>query len=173
MAERDWSNATPQPGDTVEADALRARVAEPLGAVLLSGDLAAGIAALAPDAPMLGLGGQVPGDAAFALRIARDRVLLCTPEPLDIAPGWQDGYAASPADDAWLPIMIEGAGAEMIIAAGTGVDADAGSPSCAVGFAGVQVLLLRWGDGFGLFVPRPETAAVWTWLEVTGAALGV
>ena len=162
MDERDWISRTPAPGERLAGPQARAELLAPAGALLISGDLDAALAAVAPGAPMLGLGGAVPGDGTFALRIGRDRALLCTPAPLDAEPGWREaGFAATPADDAWLVLRLHGAGALGVLGACTGADPRGGSPSAAIGCAGTVCLLAADGAGWRLWVPRAEAAAVW------------
>jgi hypothetical protein len=160
MTERDWTTRTPDPGETVEAEGIVLRVEEPAGATLISGDLEAAVAALAPGAPMLGLLDDLP-DGPFALRIARDRALLCTRAPLGVE-GWHGSHAASAADDLFLIISVTGPRAPELRAAC--MSAEAGSPSAATLFAGQGALVSRAGDGIVVRVQRPEAAAVWATL---------
>ena len=57
-----------------------ARRLDGLGQTLISGDLDAAIAGLAPGAPILGLYALAP-ESAHALRIGRTSALLVTPAP--------------------------------------------------------------------------------------------
>ena len=114
--------------------------------MLISGDLGAAIAALAPGAPLLGLYAPAPA-GAHALRIARDRALLVTPAPLGAADGWRDGWCATAVDDGWAAIDVEGPDAPSALAQGTSADLAAGSPSAAVLFAGFRCLLAADGRG--------------------------
>ena len=84
----------------IQRPRLTARALTGHGATLLSGDLVAAIATLAPGAPLLGLHAMVP-ESAHALRIGRDRALLVTQAPLAAADGWRDGWCASCVDDGW------------------------------------------------------------------------
>jgi hypothetical protein len=136
----------------------------PAGATLISGDLDAALSALAPGAPMLGLAEEA-GDGPHALRIARSRALLVTPEPLDAEPGWRaEGFAASAADDAWVVIEIAGQAAAHVVAQGTAVDVAAGSPSAALWFAQRPCLLSRRDAGFRLHAEAPFREYLWEWL---------
>lgn len=167
MNERDWTTRTPKPGASIRADGLDIRCDAPAGATLISGDLEAALAALAPGAPILGLLAEIPS-GIFALRIARDRALLCIPEPLK-AEGWQAGYAASAADDLYLAVIITGPRAPDIASAC--MTAEAGSPSAATVFAGHSALVARVTDGISVHVQHPEAAAVWARLEALSRAL--
>lgn len=160
-----WSPA-PDRAALLEGDGFAARCVAGLGQTLVSGDLTAGIAALAPGAGEVGLWG-VAEAVPYVLRIARDRALLVTPSPLGIAPGWRDGFAATPCDDGYAVIEILGAALGEVIAEAVSADLDAGSRSAAVQFAGVAALLYRTSPGTArLHVESPLAAYLWTWLEI-------
>ncbi len=167
MPDRDWTTHTPEPGETITADGLDIVCRPPAGATLISGDLGAAIAALVPDAPVLGLLAPLP-HGPFALRIARDSALLCTAEPLGIG-GWQNSYAASAADDLFLELAITGSLAEAIRSAC--LSAPAGSPSASTVFAGKGALVAALSEGLSVRIQRPEAAAVWAHLEALSQAL--
>src|SRR6056297_2777020 len=168
MRERDWNNPSPAPGDTIEAEGLVLRCLPPEGAALVSGDLDAAISALAKDAPMLGLLEELPATGGFALRIARDRALLCTPEPLGAETGWHGSYALSPADDLYVMIDIRGDADGTFL--GSCMSAQAGSPSAMTLFAEKACLVARSGDAVRVWVPGPDAAEVWTRLGLLSGA---
>lgn len=168
MREMDWPAPAALPGATIEKDGATITMRAPAGASLVSGDLLAAIAVLAPGACRVGLGGQT-GESAHALTIARDRALLVTEKPIDTAPGWHEGgFALTPADDAWCVFEIVGPAAADIVAEGTSADLAAGSPSAAVLFAGRPCLLARTGEAFRLHVEAPFREYMYEWLS--GAA---
>lgn len=168
MRERDWTNQPPAPGDTIEAGDLTIRCLDDGGAAVISGDLDAALAALAPGAPMIGLLDLLPETGAFALRIARDRMLLCTPAPLDAAPGWHDGFALSRADDLYRMVEVMGDADGMFLA--SCMSAEAGSPSAMTLFADKPCLVARAGNAVRVWAPRPEMAELWTRLRLLAAA---
>jgi len=167
MPERAWTTRTPEPGDRISAQGLEIICAAAAGAALISGDLEAAIAALAPGAPLLGLLERRP-DGPFGLCIARDRALLCTADPLR-AEGWQDGYAVSASDDLFLELTITGDRAEEIRSAC--MSAPPGSPSASTLFAAHGALVSALADGFSVRVQRPEAAAVWAHLHALSQSL--
>ncbi|MFV0359207.1 hypothetical protein [Tropicimonas sp.] len=167
MPEHDWTTRTPEPGETLTAGAVTLFCRPPAGATLISGDLGAAIGTLAPAAPLLGLMERLP-DGPFALRIARDRALLCAAAPPDTE-GWQGSFATSAADDLYLQIGLHGPGHADIIAAGTG--APPGAPSAACLFAGTCALLAGDGQGARIWVERPDAAALWSHLARLARAL--
>ena len=167
MSERDWTTRTPEPGETIEAEGLTIRCEQPGGATLLSGDLDAAIAELAPGARVVGLLGELPA-LPHALRIARDRALLCTDAPLDIV-GWHGTYASSSADDLFVELTITGRRAPEIQSAC--MSAEAGSPSAATLFSGHGALVAAVPGGLSLRVQRPEAAALWARLDALTRAL--
>lgn len=168
MRERDWTNPAPAAGDVIEAGSLSIRCLDTGGAAVVSGDLDAALAALAPGAPMIGLLSELPVTGAFALRIARDRMLLCTPAPLMAAPGWHGTYALSRADDLYRPVAITG-DSDGLLLAGC-MSAEPGSPSAMTLFAGKPCLVARAGDGVRVWVPGPDMAGIWSRLRLLAAA---
>ena len=150
----------------IRRDGLAVHAVSGLGQVLVSGDLAAAAAALAPEAPMAGLWG-IADTPTFFLRMARDRALLVSPRPLALLPGWRpEGFAASPADDAFTVLEIAGADLAMVVAEATGADLSAGSPSAAIRFGSVDALLCRSAPDIArLHVERAFAPYLWRWLE--------
>ncbi len=169
MRERDWTNPAPGAGDSIEGPGVTVRCLAPGRAAVISGGLDAAIAALAPGAEMIGLLGTLPGSRAYALRIARDRALLCTPEPLGAAPGWHGDYALSAADDLYVPMQIAGDADGTFLS--SCMSAQGGSPSALTLFAEKPCLVARVDEqAVRVWVPRPDTAEVWTRLaRLSGA----
>jgi hypothetical protein len=163
MDEREWTNATPEPGDRIEAEGVTVTCEAPGGAALVSGDLQAALAELAPGAPLLGLGADEP-DAPAALQLARDRALVISAAPLELSAGWHAGYAVSPADDLHVLVRLEGARAEEVCRSGIAAPLDGGSPCAAVLFAGRPVIATRHADAIRLRVERPDAAWLWSLL---------
>ena len=161
MDDCDWTTRIPTPGTIIKADGLTIQCHAQAGATLISGDLDRAIAALAPGAQILGLLGTLP-KPPYALRIARDRALLCTNAPLPVE-GWQSGYAVSAAEDLFLEITIRGPRASEVAAAC--LTSQTASPSAAVLFAGFGALVTRIQNGLSIRVPPPESAALWAHLH--------
>jgi sarcosine oxidase gamma subunit len=168
MAEREQFWSAPPEWETAEITraGFSARPVLGLGQVLVSGRLDAAREALAPGTPEAGLWSLVEGDRYF-VRIARDRALLVTSQPLAIQSGWRaEGFAASPADDAWSVFELEGESLRDVVAEAVSADLDRGSPSAAVPFAGVTALLYRTAENRArLHLERAFAAFVWQWLE--------
>lgn len=156
----DWSTAV------LDRDGWRARPRPGLFRLHLAGRIEAAIAQLAPDAPLLGLW-QIATHAPAVLRIARDRALIESRMPLPAIHGWNaDGWAATPADDAWMAFDIEGANLRALMAQALTADLEAGSPSAMVHFAGVPALLVRAApDTARVTVEAGLAAYLWRWLE--------
>jgi sarcosine oxidase gamma subunit len=131
---------------------------------LISGDLEAAIAALAPGAPLLGVHALAP-EGAHALHIARDRALLVTAAPIAKAEGWREGWCATVVADGWVAVDVEGPDAALVLMQGTSSDLAAGSPSTAILFAGLRCLLLQTAAGFRLHVEAHWLEALLTWLD--------
>jgi hypothetical protein len=164
MRETNWAPARRGDGELIERPRLTVRARPGLGQTLISGDLAAALAALAPGAPILGLHALAP-EGAHALRIARDRALLITPAPLAAADGWRESWCATPVDDGWAAIEVIGADAPLALMEGTSADLAAGSPSAAVMFAGFRALLVKREQGFRLHLEAPWREALLAWLD--------
>ena len=164
MREMRWPPAREGAGLLVDRPRLHARAASGLGQTLISGDLEAAVAALAPGAPALGLYALKP-EGAHALRIGRASALLVTPTPLIVADGWRDGWCATAVDDGWAAIDVSGADAPQALAQGTSADLATGSPSAAVVFFGLRGLLARTAEGFRIHVETPWLETLLTWLN--------
>ena len=170
MDEFQWTDRPLAPGGRIEAPGVTVSALPPAGAALVSGDLDAALATLAPEAEVLGFGAIIGVEPAL-VRVARDRALLVTEEPLGAVSGWHGTFALTPSDDAYAALAITGAGAERLMRAGAAIDTLASSPSAACLFAGMECLVLRQQDGWRVMCPRPMATAVATWAERTARAL--
>ncbi|TYR32283.1 hypothetical protein FY036_10730 [Mesorhizobium microcysteis] len=155
----DWTTAR------IERDGLSVRRIAGLGQMLISGDLRGAVAGLAPGVSEIGLWSLAEADSYF-VRSARDRGLLVTPAPQHVAPGWREGYVATPCDDAYAVLELAGSGLAEMVAEATSVDLEAGSRSAAVLFAGVTVFLYRTAPSTArLHVESPMASYLWKWLD--------
>jgi hypothetical protein len=148
----------------IDRQRLTARRLSGLGQTLISGDLDAAIADLAPGAPMLGLYALAP-EGAHGLRIGRTSALLVTPAPLAVFDGWRDGWCATSVDDAWAAVEISGEDASQALMQATSADLASGSPSAAVIYFGLRGLLVRTPSGFRVHVESPWLETLLTWLD--------
>jgi hypothetical protein len=164
MREMKWPPARHIDGMLIDRPRLQARALSGRGSAMISGDIEAAIAALAPGAPILGLYALAP-EGAHALRIARDRALLVTPASLGAADGWREGWCATSVDDGWAAVDVAGPDAPLALSQGTSADLAGGSPSAAVLFAGLRCLLVRTEAGFRLHVEAPWLEALLTWMD--------
>lgn len=161
-----WAPAPDMAKAEIERDDLSAVFVTGLHQTLISGELDVAMAAIAPHAYEVGLGGDSKANAAVWVRIARDRALLVSSQPLDIVAGWRDGYVVTPCDDAWAVLDLSGLALYDVIAEAMSADIDAGSRSAAVLFADIPVLLYRTSlSSIRLHVERPLAAYLWRWLE--------
>ena len=164
MRETRWPAARGRAGTLIDRPRLQARALDGLGQTLISGDLDAAIAALAPSAPTLGLYALAP-QGAHALRIGRASALLVTPVAIAAADGWRDGWCATSVDDGWAAVEVFGADAPHALAQATSADLGAGSSSAAVIVFGLRGLLARTEAGFRLHVEAPWLETLLTWLD--------
>lgn len=148
----------------VDGPRLTARRLGGLGQTLISGDLEAAVASLAPGAPILGFHALAPV-GAHGLRIGRSSALLVTPSPLAAPEGWRDGWCATSVDDGWAAVEVSGEGASHALMQATSADPASGSPSAAALVFGVRGLLARTSAGFRVHVEAPWIETLIAWLD--------
>src|SRR3984957_12461864 len=164
MREMEWPTARGGAELLIDRQRLIVRRLGGLGQTLISGDLDAAVADLAPGAPMLGLY-ALALNGANALRIGRQSALLVTPAPLTPQDGWRDGWCATSVDDGWAAIEISGADAAQALMQATSADLASGSPSAAVLVFGLRGLLARTPSGFRVHVESPWLETLLAWLD--------
>ena len=162
MREMKWPPARGGAGLLIDRQGLTVRQLGGFGQTLISGDLEAAIAHLAPGAPMLGLYALAP-DGAHALRIGQASALLITPAPLASTDGWRDSWCATSVDDGWAAVEISGADAALMQA--TSADLASDSPSAAAMIFGLRGLLARTPSGFRVHVESPWAETLLAWLD--------
>lgn len=158
----DWETAL------LSREDWQARVVTGLSQVLVSGLLEEAWKSLPGGSAEVGLWQVAPTNETYRVRMARDRALLVSPQPIDFEPGWHaQGWAATQAHDARLVIDIQGTAVEDIVMEATSVNLREGSPSAAVRFAGLNgVLLYRSApDCARLHVEASYGPYIWRWLE--------
>lgn len=157
----DWSTAT------ISRDHWQARPILGLDIVMFAGDLGAALVTHAGGDAGLGFLGIAERADNYVIRIARDRALMVSARPIDIAVGWhEEGYALTHADSAYGIIEAAGSALDEIIAEGTAADPLSRSPSAATLFAGIPCLVIRTApDVARLHMEAGHMAYVWRWLE--------
>ena len=164
MREMQWAPARGGADLLIDRPRLAARWLGGLGQTLISGDVDAALAALAPGAPTLGLYAPAPA-GAHALRIGRMSALLITPAPLAHVDGWRDGWCATCVDDGWATVEVSGVDAPQALMQATSADLGSGSPSAAVLVFGLRALLVRTPAGFRVHVEAPRLETLLAWLD--------
>jgi hypothetical protein len=164
MREMEWPPARGGAELLIDRQRLIVRRLGGLGQTLISGDLDAAIAEIAPGAPMLGLYALAPSNA-HALRIGRMSALLITPAPVVVVDGWRDSWCATSVDDGWAAIEVSGEDAAQALMQATSADLGSGSPSAAVFVFGLRGLLARTPSGFRVHIEAPWLQTLLTWLE--------
>lgn len=164
MREMQWPPARGGAEPPFDRPRLRARRLNGLGQTLISGDLDAAVAKLAPAAPMLGLYALAP-EGAHALRIGRTSAVLVTSAPLAVLDGWRDGWCATSVDDGWSAVEVSGEDAGNALMQATSANLASGSPSAAVMVFGLRGLLVRTPAGFRVHVESPWLETLLAWLE--------
>ncbi len=154
MDERDWTDRPLTATETINTNGIRVAPQETGYQSLISGDLEAALALLAPGASMLGFA-QTPETSDHAIRIARDQALLITAAPPVSEAGWNaDGFAFSPAGGRFACLSLTGPSALELLAHGLNSPPPKGSPSAALRFAGASALVTGTSDGLRLWVER-------------------
>ena len=164
MREMEWPPARGGAEPLIDRQRLIARRLGGLGQTLISGNLDAAVAGLAPGAPMLGLYALAP-ESAHTLRIGRMSALLITPAPLAVMDGWRDGWCATNVDDGWAAVDVLGADAPRALMQATAADLASGSSSAAVFVFGLRGLLARTPSGFRVHIESPWLETLLTWLD--------
>ena len=164
MREMDWAPARGGAELLIDRPRLTARRLGGLGQILISGDLDAAVAGLAPAAPILGLYTRAP-EGAHALRIGRMSALLVTPAPLVAVDGWRDGWCATNVDDGWAAVEVSGANAPQALMQATSADLALGSPSAAVMIFGLRGLLAQTSSGFRVHIESSWLETLLAWLD--------
>jgi hypothetical protein len=164
MCEMEWPPARGGGEPLVDRPRLTARRLGGFGQTLISGDLDAAVAALAPDAPMLGLYALLPG-GAHTLRIGRTSALLITPALLATTDGWRDGWCATSVDDGWAAVEVSGADAAQALMRATSADLASLSPSAAALVFGLPALLARTPSGFRVHIESAWLETLLAWLD--------
>jgi hypothetical protein len=148
----------------VDRAGLTARRLGGLGQTLISGELDAAMATLAPGAPILGLDALAPA-GAHVLRIGRTSALLVTPAPIAAADGWRGGWCATSVDDGFAAVELSGADADQALMQATSADLASGSPSAAVLVFGLRALVARRRAGFRVHIEATRLETLIAWLD--------
>jgi hypothetical protein len=172
MREMEWLPARGGSELLIDRQGLVARRLVGLGQTMISGDLDAAVAALAPGSPMLGLYALAPR-GAHALRIGRTSALLITPAPLAAADGWRDGWCATSVDDGWAAVDLSGDDAPHALMQATSADLASGSPSAAAMIFGLRGLLARTPSGLRVHVESTWLETLLNWLDGVSATAHV
>jgi sarcosine oxidase, subunit gamma len=150
LTRRDWS----------------AKPAHDLCLILIGGQIERALAALAPQAELVGLWQVASGDDQ-AIRIGRDKALLVLRAAPVFDIGWNpQGWSVTPAESAFGVIDIEGLALREIVSEATAADLNAVSRSASTLFAGVPCLVTRKSPEVArVFVEAGYAPYLWRWLE--------
>ncbi|MDR6754948.1 hypothetical protein J2Y48_000221 [Mycoplana sp. BE70] len=104
----------------------------------------------------------------YAVRVARDRLLVIGLSASDLRDGWHDeGYAVSTVSSALRLFEAKGNGVRHLLAQATTIDPDNPGPCAAMPFAGVMGTVYRHGDAetLRIHVDRGLAAYLWEWFQ--------
>jgi sarcosine oxidase gamma subunit len=108
----------------------------------------------------------VTGGDRYALRIARDRMLVVNgPEDATRGSWYADGFAVTDVSALYHVFAFEGDGLDRLIGEAMLLDPKAESPSAATTFAGQQALVYHHEGRLRLHVERGFAPYIWQWLE--------
>lgn len=159
MDERVWTDKCLTAGESITLGRVTISVIEPSSvSYLITGNIEAAFANLAPKPPILGLLENKTDAEFFGLRTGRDSVLLLSTSPnqdlSEFKPGWNDaGFGVSDASDNYTVFSVSGEGADFILSQCGLEDLDANSPSASILIGDITVLLIREDKSFHLYVP--------------------
>lgn len=154
-----WSEAT------LDRDGLTARTVSLPSQHLVSGDLEVFVALAGLPDTGAGLFQTVSGER-YALRLARDRMLVIDGPAEAMAPGWHgEGYAVTDVSALYHVFEFDGDGIEALLQEAMFVDPNLHSPSAASTFAGQPALVYHRENRLRLHVERGHAPYIWQWLE--------
>ena len=170
-----WTAAEPFESRALEMGDLTITIRTTLPIHLVSGNLAAGLAAFGLTRKTLGAN-DAAGSGSHALAIARDRCLVVSGDPRSAPDGWlEGGYFVTTMTGGLIAVEIGGAGLSRCLAEATTLDFTQAMRSAAIVFAGILAFASFADDRrtFRLFIEAPMLPALCRWLNAvadSGAA---
>lgn len=162
-----WAPAVSE-GLLIRTAQLEVELLAPLHQIMLSGDLAAGLARYGLS-KSLGLMAGAQGET-YALRLARGRMLIVGAGTDAAVAGWSEGIATTPMTGALAVLELRGEGTAELIARATPIDLCQASPCAALNFAGVTSVLYRHEGAVRLHLDRGLVSYMADWIRSSGAA---
>ncbi|AOF92877.1 sarcosine oxidase subunit gamma family protein [Sinorhizobium sp. RAC02] len=104
----------------------------------------------------------------YAVRVARDRLLVIGLSSVEMADGWHDeGYAVSTVSSALRLFEATGEGVRDLLARATTVDPDHPGPCAAMPFGGVMGTVYQHinAETLRIHIDRGLAAYLWEWFE--------
>lgn len=163
-----WTAASSLSQASFTSGALHVDVMESLYQVVLSGSPCFGKGALADVPPPLGFNDVAVG-TTYAAALARDRILVVSPEPLGIVEGWDaaTGIAATTMDDGLTIFDVFGADLDDLIGMATTIGRGERTASSAILFASIPCVAYRHASRTSLriHVERPLAPHLAQWIR--------
>lgn len=157
----DWQTAV------LETHVLSIRTLSGLNQYVVSGDLEAWRRHAAMPGPGIGALAVAGGDP-YAVRLARDRILLTGGDLPHLASGWNEqGFAVTGIGDGLHVFEITGPSLPDLLARATSLDQSTPGPCAAILFAGVNAVAYRYKNAGTLrvHVDRGLATYLWTWFN--------
>ena len=131
---------------------------------LVSGNLMAFARAAGLANEGVGAFGEAVGER-YALRVARDRLLVVNAPADAVGGGWHaEGYAVTDVSATYHVFEFSGEGVPSLIEEAMFIDPELQSRSAATMFAGQQAIVYRHGGKLRVHVERGFAPYIWQWL---------
>jgi sarcosine oxidase gamma subunit len=166
---RDLTSSWPRVPDWTRAEldqnGITVRTVEVGPQHLVSGNLAGFTARAGLPDQDAGAFATVSGER-YALRIARDRMLVVNGPAVAMDAGWhEDGYAVTDVSAMYHVFEIEGDGIAALLGEAMFIDPDLQSPSAATMFAGQGAIVYYRDRRLLVHIDRGFAPFLWQWLE--------
>lgn len=172
LAEK-WAVAPDWQAASIEAPGLAIRSLSGLHQYLVSGDLDAWREASGNALKPVGAFGRAEGDA-YAVQVARDRLLAVSARPSDIGRGWHSqGFGVTTVSAGLHIFEVEGAATADFVARATTLDPSKASASAAISFAGISAVVYRHDEKLRVHVDRGLATYFWTWAESVSGKINI
>ncbi len=148
------------------------RIVPGLQLLLLSGNTSSALLELGIQGQGLGATSVASGDA-FALAIARDRLLVVASRPTLLDEGWRaGGFALTEATDGISIVEFSGTGLLRLLNMATTVDWEQPTRSAAISFAGLPAAAAFYHgkDRLWLFIETPLLPTLRAWFAIANAS---
>ncbi|MGD9915027.1 MAG: hypothetical protein AB7S80_13170 [Rhizobiaceae bacterium] len=162
--EETWARLPSSPSG-IDRAGITVRELGGLSQLLVSGEIGKAARLAGIDGTGVGALGSASGER-YAVRVARDRMLIVATAALSIGDGWhEDGFAVTAMSAGLTVFEIGGDLADDVVRRATTLSLSNPGPCAATRFADINGFLYRHEGALRLHVDRGLAAYVWQWLE--------